>query len=185
MSHSRSSCCWHCYFDSNWTATSSRHLDDAIQAVWRHVLPFYYCLLTLDSMATIGVHLRRPTPEGLSWIRKWYPSLYPQCWGLANRWNVNFEGTIPLSVLCCLALFCSAALLCLSAVESPPNTSTRTVLCYCLWKELEQFTKRPPDLGSGMIGVECKWLWSLWRSTLFMNDGVEMWGKATGSGSFD
>lgn len=79
----------------------------------------------------------------------------------------------------------SATWVCWFAVQSPPNMSTRTILCYCVWKELEQFRKQPRVCGLGTIGVECKWLWSLWQSTLFVNDWVEIWGEETGSGSCD
>lgn len=62
----------------------------------------------------------------------------------------------------CTLLSCSiqsVTLLCWHAVESPPNLFTRTTLCYCQWKGLEQFRKYPTT-GLGMIGMECKCLWS-------------------------
>lgn len=79
----------------------------------------------------------------------------------------------------------SATWVCWFAVESPPNMSTRTILRYCVWKELEQLRKQPCACGLGTIGVECKWLWSPWQSTLFVNDWVEIWGEEMGSGSCD
>lgn len=77
----------------------------------------------------------------------------------------------------------SGTLLCWHTVESPPNFFSRTTLCYCLWKSLEQFRKHP-GWGLRMIGVECKWLWRHWQSTLFVDDWVEIWGEETGSESF-
>lgn len=76
----------------------------------------------------------------------------------------------------------SATLLCWHTVESPPKLCTRTILCYCLWKGLEQFRKYPSS-GLGMIGVECKWLWNVWQCTLFADDWVEIGGEETGSES--
>lgn len=44
------------------------------------------------------------------------------------------------------------------------------------WSGLESGCSLDLSLdGWGMIGVECKWLWSLWWSALFVNDWVEIW----------
>lgn len=76
----------------------------------------------------------------------------------------------------------SASLLCWHATGSPPNSSTRASLCYCLWGGLGQVRKRPV-YDSGMMGVKCKWLWSLWQSALFVDDWVEIRGEETRSES--
>lgn len=157
------------------TLSNSRHLSLS-WGTGGHVVPVWLCVSVCEHMCFSGWGADSDT----LYTSRFSP-VFIQIWP-STRTNTY----------CKCALLShpshSATLLCWSAVESPPNMSTRTILCYGLWKELEQFRKHPPprpDCGLGMIGVECKWLWSLWQSTLFVNDWVGIWGEETGSDSCD
>lgn len=91
-------CNRHC-FETNWTTTSSRHLDDTIREALRHVLFFFHCFFIYLFFICLSTWLPQAS-KVWHWVESFSLWNSRMVMWFRNRqtggWNLNFGRTIPL-----------------------------------------------------------------------------------------